>query len=142
MAVFFAMMVMPRSRSIAAVHHAFSDLLVLPEDVALPQHPVDQGGLPVVDVRDDRDISDVLARRHYRPSRCTLKTSRTLSRRASTRESCSMLVTCRVAFTVALLSGFAAAESATSCTWFSLMTAATSRRKPSRSQPWMRIATG
>ncbi len=51
-------------------------------------------------------------------------------------------MTCNVAFTVAVLSGFAFAERLTIWTWFSLMTAATSRRKPSRSQPSMRIATG
>src|SRR5581483_5335737 len=47
-----------------AVHHALRDLLVLAEDVALPQHAVDEGGLPVVDVRDDRDVADVLAPGH------------------------------------------------------------------------------
>src|SRR5439155_5429069 len=78
----------------------------------------------------------------YRPSRWTLKTSRTPSSFARTRESCSTLVTCSVAFTVAVLSGFACADNASSWTWFSLITAATSRRKPSRSHPSMRIATG
>src|SRR5213592_671530 len=34
-------------------------LLVLAEDPALSEHPVDEGGLPVVDVGDDRDVSDV-----------------------------------------------------------------------------------
>ena len=41
------------------VHDALGHLLVVTEDVALPEHGVDQRRLPVVDVRDDRDVADV-----------------------------------------------------------------------------------
>ena len=41
------------------VEHALGDLLVLPKRARLPEHRVDQGGLAVVDVRDDRDVSQV-----------------------------------------------------------------------------------
>ena len=46
------------------VHHPLGNLLVLAKDAALTQHRVDQGRLPVVDVRDDRDVPDVASRRH------------------------------------------------------------------------------
>ncbi len=42
-----------------AVHHALGDLLVLAKNVALLQHRVDERGLAVVDVSDDRDVADV-----------------------------------------------------------------------------------
>ena len=41
------------------VHHAVDDDLVGAEDAALVQHGVDQSGLAVVDVGDDRDVADV-----------------------------------------------------------------------------------
>ncbi len=43
------------------VHDPLGHLLVLAEDVALTEHPVDERGLAVVDVGDDRDVADVLA---------------------------------------------------------------------------------
>ena len=41
------------------VHDALHVLLVGAEDAALPEHGVDQGGLPVVDVGDDGDVPEV-----------------------------------------------------------------------------------
>src|SRR5207248_1132936 len=41
------------------VHHPVGDLLVGAEDARLAQHGVDQGRLPVVDVRDDGDVAHV-----------------------------------------------------------------------------------
>src|SRR5262249_22565936 len=46
---------------IVRVHHAFGHLLVLAEDMALSQHRVDQRSLAVVDVGDDRNITDVVS---------------------------------------------------------------------------------
>jgi hypothetical protein len=46
------------------VHDALGDVLVLAERARLPEHRVDQRRLAVVDVRDDRDVADVVARRH------------------------------------------------------------------------------
>ena len=43
------------------VHHALRDVLVLAERAGLPEHRVDQRRLPVVDVRDDRDVAQVIA---------------------------------------------------------------------------------
>ncbi len=40
------------------VHHAFCDDLIFPEGAGLPKHLVDEGRLPVVDVRDDGDVAD------------------------------------------------------------------------------------
>jgi hypothetical protein len=67
---------------VAAVHRAFLDMLVRAERSALPQHLVDKGGLAVVDVGDDGDITHVGAphlggrklgglRRHKGQSRST-----------------------------------------------------------------------
>ena len=42
---------------VAGVHHPVSDRLVLPVDAGLLQHLVHQGGLAVVYVGDDGDIS-------------------------------------------------------------------------------------
>ena len=42
---------------IVAVHRPFGDAFVGAEDAALPEHGVDQGGLAVVDVGDDRNVS-------------------------------------------------------------------------------------
>src|SRR3954454_12969335 len=43
------------------VHHALGNVLVLAERAGLPEHRVDQRRLPVVDVRDDRDVPQVIA---------------------------------------------------------------------------------
>ena len=43
------------------VHHALGDVLVLAERAGLPEHRVDQRRLPMVDVRDDRDVAQVIA---------------------------------------------------------------------------------
>ena len=48
------------------VHHAVVDVLVLPERAGLPQHGVDERRLAVVDVGDDRDVSEVFAEGHER----------------------------------------------------------------------------
>ena len=40
------------------IHDAVGHLLVAAKDAALVQHGVNQGGLAVVDVRDDGDIAD------------------------------------------------------------------------------------
>ena len=42
---------------VVGVEDALGDLLVVAEDVALPQHRVDQGRLAVVDVGDDGDVA-------------------------------------------------------------------------------------
>jgi hypothetical protein len=42
------------------VHHAIDDGLVRTERSGLAEHRVDQGGLAVVDVGDDRDVSHVM----------------------------------------------------------------------------------
>ena len=42
------------------VHDAVGHFLVGPERAGLAQHGVDEGGLAVVDVRDDRDVSQVV----------------------------------------------------------------------------------
>ena len=49
---------------VARVHDALDDLLVGGECARLAQHRVDQGGLPVVDVRDDRDVPQLGHRGH------------------------------------------------------------------------------
>ena len=43
---------------VVGVHHAFGDLLVLAELAGLLQKGVDKGGFAVVDVRDNRDVSE------------------------------------------------------------------------------------
>ena len=40
------------------------DVLAFAKDAALPEHRIDQRGLAVVDVGDDRDVTDVLAGLH------------------------------------------------------------------------------
>ena len=57
--VFFARMVIPRSLQRIGVHHPFGDDLVFPERAGLAEHLVDEGRLPVVDVRDDGDITNL-----------------------------------------------------------------------------------
>ena len=43
------------------VHHPLGDVLALAEGAGLPQHRVDQRRLAVVDVGDDRDVSEVVS---------------------------------------------------------------------------------
>ena len=58
---------------IVAVHDARLDLLVLAEDLGLREHRVDEGGLAVVDVRDDGDVADVVALLQVRRRRLGLR---------------------------------------------------------------------
>ena len=59
-AVFLARMVMPFSRSRSLrVHDPIGHGLVDAEDPRLPQHEIDEGGLPVVDVGDDGDVAEL-----------------------------------------------------------------------------------
>ena len=46
------------------VHDALGHRLVLAKEARLPEHRVDEGGLAVVDVSDDRDVTDVFALPH------------------------------------------------------------------------------
>ena len=46
------------------VEDALGDLLVLPERSGLPEHRVDEGRLAVIDVGDDRYVTEVLAGGH------------------------------------------------------------------------------
>src|ERR1051326_951635 len=41
-----------------AIHDALGDFLIGPEDVPLAEQPIHEGGLTVIDVRDDGDIAD------------------------------------------------------------------------------------
>jgi hypothetical protein len=41
------------------VHHALGDDLIIPEGAGLAEHLVDEGRLPVIDVRDDGDITNL-----------------------------------------------------------------------------------
>ena len=51
---------MPRSRSLrVGIHDEVDDVLVVPKDVGVAQHGVDEGGLAVVDVGDDGDVAEV-----------------------------------------------------------------------------------
>ena len=52
---------------VGRVHHALGHVLVLPEGAGLPEQRVDEGRFPVVDVRDDGDVSEVFAAGHRRP---------------------------------------------------------------------------
>ena len=49
---------------VAGVHGPLGELVVLVVGALLPQHRVDEGGLAVVDVGDDRDVAQVGAHRH------------------------------------------------------------------------------
>ena len=49
---------------VVRVHHPFGDVLVGAEGARLPQQTVDERGLAVIDVRDDRDVAQVGAYRH------------------------------------------------------------------------------
>ena len=44
---------------IVGIHHAFGDALVFAEGAGLLEQAVDQRGLAMVDVRDDRDIAEL-----------------------------------------------------------------------------------
>jgi hypothetical protein len=44
---------------VARVHDALVHVLVGAEGAGLPEHGVDEGGLPVVDVGDDGDVSEI-----------------------------------------------------------------------------------
>jgi hypothetical protein len=46
------------------VHDPLVDVLVFTEDAGLPQHGVDERGLPVVHVGHDGEVAQVLARGH------------------------------------------------------------------------------
>ena len=46
---------------IQRIHHPLGDLFVGAENAALVQQAIDQGGLTVIDVRDDRYVADVVA---------------------------------------------------------------------------------
>ena len=46
---------------VPAVHGPLGHVVVLPEGAGLPEHLVDEGGLAVVDVRDDGDVAEVVA---------------------------------------------------------------------------------
>ena len=50
------------------VEHALGDVLVRAERAGLPEQRVDERRLPVVDVRDDRDVAELLAGRGHEPS--------------------------------------------------------------------------
>ena len=51
---------MPRSRSSSfEFERPFGHLLIGAKRARLAQHRVDQGGFPVIDMGDDRDITDI-----------------------------------------------------------------------------------
>lgn len=54
-------MVMPFSLEVTTVHRAVGDVVVFTEGPRLPEHLVDQGGLSVVDVGDDGDVTEISA---------------------------------------------------------------------------------
>src|SRR6185436_15227053 len=76
------------------VHDALGDRLVLAKEAGLPEHRVDERGLAVVDVSDDRDVSNVfsllhrsiVSRRNHRPGvrACIMTLSNMIVRCAST----------------------------------------------------------
>ncbi len=43
------------------IHDAFGDMLVGAENAALVQQGIDQSGLAVIDVGDDRDVAQIVA---------------------------------------------------------------------------------
>ena len=49
---------------VVRVHHPFGDVLVGAEGSRLPQQTVDERGLAVIDVRDDRDVAQIGANGH------------------------------------------------------------------------------
>ena len=54
----------PLPLQVAGVHHPLHRGLIFPVDAALLQHFVHQGGLAVVDVGNDRNVSDLILRWH------------------------------------------------------------------------------
>ena len=52
---------------IVRVHDPLADVLIGAEGTRLPQHGVDECRLPVIDVRDDRNVSNRFAAFHRRP---------------------------------------------------------------------------
>jgi len=50
---------------VTGVHHPVDDLFSLGEDAGLAKHRVDQSGLAVVDVRHDRDVTEVRSSIHW-----------------------------------------------------------------------------
>ena len=46
---------------VARVHRALVDVLMLAECAGLPEHGIDKRGLAVVDMRDDRDVTQIAA---------------------------------------------------------------------------------
>ena len=48
------------------VHHAFLELLIRPESTGLPQQLVYECRLPVVDMGDDSDVTNMVHRRRWR----------------------------------------------------------------------------
>ncbi len=49
---------------VTGIHHAVDELGALAEHPGLSEHRIDQRGLAVVDVRDDRDVAEVGSRAH------------------------------------------------------------------------------
>ena len=49
---------------VAGIHDAVDGLRAFGERAGLAEHRVDEGGLPVVDVRDDRDVAEVSSSAH------------------------------------------------------------------------------
>ncbi len=47
------------------VEHALGDVLVLAERAGLPEHRVDERRLAVIDVRDNRDVPEIVSRFHH-----------------------------------------------------------------------------
>jgi len=62
MAVFLARMVMPFSRSRSIESMTAPPLPGAHGKTRLPEHGIDEGGLSVVNVRDDRDVTKVFAK--------------------------------------------------------------------------------
>ncbi len=62
---------MPRSRSRSfEFERAFGNLLIGAEGARLAQHRIDQGGLAVVDMGNDRDVAEIHISKHrYAPDR-------------------------------------------------------------------------
>src|SRR5699024_11502209 len=70
----------PTRRSSDLVHDAFGHFLVALVGALLLEHGVDEGGLAVVDVGDDRDIAQIMANGHAIPCRSEEHTSELQSR--------------------------------------------------------------
>ena len=50
---------------IVGIHHALDDGLILAKDMRLPEHPVNQRGLAVVNVSDNSDIAKIISNWHW-----------------------------------------------------------------------------